>query len=82
MALTNNEFIGLQDLPAELLSDFELKGDRDYIPVYVGEKLADVEKKLILRTYEFFHENKRKTAKTLGISERSLYNKLNEYEIG
>lgn len=81
VALTNNDFIGLQDLPAELLTDIELKGDRDYIPIYVGEKLEDVEKKLILRTYDFFHQNKRKTAKTLGISERSLYNKLNEYGI-
>ena len=81
VALANNDFIGLQDLPAELLSDLELKKSRDYIPVYIGEKLEDVEKKLILKTYEFFHGNKRKTAKTLGISERSLYNKLSKYGI-
>lgn len=81
VALTNNEFIGLQDLPAELLSNLELKGDRDCIPIYIGEKLEDVEKKVILETYDFFQNNKRKTAKTLGISERSLYNKLNEYEV-
>ncbi len=81
VALTNNEFIGLQDLPGELLSNLELKGDRDCIPIYIGEKLEDVEKRVILKTYDFFQNNKRKTAKTLGISERSLYNKLNEYEV-
>lgn len=81
VALANNEFISLQDLPAELLSNLELKGDRDCIPVYIGERLDDVEKKVILETYDFFQNNKRKTAKTLGISERSLYNKLNEYGV-
>lgn len=81
VALANNEFIALQDLPAELLSNLELKGDRDCIPIYIGEKLEDVEKRVILETYNFFQNNKRKTAKTLGISERSLYNKLNEYKV-
>jgi len=81
VALANNEFIALQDLPAELLSNLELKGDKDCIPIYIGEKLEDVEKRVILETYNFFQNNKRKTAKTLGISERSLYNKLNEYKV-
>ncbi len=37
VALANNEFIALQDLPAELLSNLELKGDKDCIPIYIGE---------------------------------------------
>ncbi len=81
VALTANDFIGIQDLPAELLSNIGVKGDKDWIPIYIGEKLADVEKKIILETYDFFQKNKRKTAKVLGISERNLYNKLNEYEV-
>ena len=82
VALTNNEFIGVSDLPKELLYNIDI-GDsgRDQIPVYIGEKLDDIEKKVILETYEFFQNNKRKTAKTLGISERNLYNKLNEYNV-
>ena len=82
VALTNNEFIGVSDLPKELLYNIDI-GDsgRDQIPIYIGEKLDDIEKKVILETYEFFQNNKRKTAKTLGISERNLYNKLNEYNV-
>lgn len=82
VALTNNEFIGVSDLPKELLSNIDIgESRRDQIPVSIGEKLDDIEKKVILETYEFFQNNKRKTAKTLGISERNLYNKLNEYNV-
>jgi len=82
VALSNNEFIGVSDLPKELLYNIDIGNSRrDQIPVYIGEKLDDIEKKVILETYEFFQNNKRKTAKTLGISERNLYNKLNEYNV-
>ena len=82
VALTNNEFIGVSDLPKELLSNIDIgESRRDQIPVSIGEKLDDIEKKVILETYEFFQNNKRKTAKTLGISERNLYNKLNDYNV-
>ncbi len=44
-----------------------------------SEKLEDFEKKLIQTTLEKFHWNRRKTAKALGISERTLYRKLKEF---
>ncbi|NMB07754.1 MAG: sigma-54-dependent Fis family transcriptional regulator [Tissierellia bacterium] len=82
VALTNNEFIGVQDLPGELLYNLNLKeGRKDQIPIYIGETLENIERKVILETYDFFQKNKRRTARTLGISERSLYNKLNEYNM-
>lgn len=43
--------------------------------------LEDVEKGHILRTLDFFKGNKTKTAKALGITIKTLYNKLNRYEM-
>lgn len=45
----------------------------------VGETLAEVEKRLILATLAACGGNKTQAADTLGISRRSIYNKLAEY---
>lgn len=42
---------------------------------------AQVERELIIRTLERFNFNKRKTAQALEMAERTLYRKINEYEI-
>jgi DNA-binding NtrC family response regulator len=47
--------------------------------VDVGTSLADADKRLILATLDQFGGNKRKTAAVLGISLKTLYNRLNEY---
>ena len=41
--------------------------------------IKDLEKELITRTLSFFNNNRRKTAKSLGLSERTLYRKIEEY---
>lgn len=46
---------------------------------YLDEKLSDVEKILILKTLEKQKYNRSKTAKILGITTRTLRNKLNLY---
>jgi len=43
------------------------------------KSLADIERDVIQKTLEKFYGSKRKTARALGISERTLYRKLNEY---
>ncbi|OGN55530.1 MAG: two-component system response regulator [Chlamydiae bacterium RIFCSPHIGHO2_12_FULL_44_59] len=45
-----------------------------------GMKLHEMEKKLILETLEANFQNRTKTAESLGISIRTLRNKLSEYE--
>lgn len=45
----------------------------------VGGKLAEMERKLILQTLRLTQQNKTKAAQILGISIRTLRNKLNEY---
>lgn len=80
VALTNNRYLGTEDLPIELLSNVNKEKGKDFIPIYIGESLSEIEKKVILRTFNSLG-NKRETAKVLGISERTLYNKLEEYDI-
>jgi transcriptional regulator with PAS, ATPase and Fis domain len=46
----------------------------------VGVTIAEMEKQLIYRTLDFCKGNKTKVAEVLGISIRTLRNKLNEYE--
>jgi len=47
----------------------------------VDKTLDEVEKLLINRALEKTNGNKRKAAKSLGISERTLYRKINDYEL-
>ncbi|MGI4778835.1 MAG: sigma-54-dependent transcriptional regulator [Janthinobacterium lividum] len=53
------------------------EGDR--ITVVVGTPLAAVEQRLILATYERCARNRERTAAMLGISTKTLYNRLKEY---
>ena len=48
----------------------------------IGELgVNELEKELIVKTLEKFNNNRRKTAKVLGLSERTLYRKINQYKI-
>jgi DNA-binding NtrC family response regulator len=48
-------------------------------PAIVGRRLADVERELILETLAACGANRTRTARVLGISIRTLRNRLNEY---
>ena len=48
----------------------------------IGEILMkNLEKEAIIRTLRFYNNNRRKTAKSLGISERTLYRKIEDYNL-
>jgi len=49
------------------------------ITVRVGTPLAEVERTLILATLQRFNNHKEKTAAALGVSLKTLYNRLKEY---
>jgi DNA-binding NtrC family response regulator len=53
-------------------------GDR-VLPVRIGATLAEIERDVVLATYELQGRNKEKTAAALGISLKTLYNRLREY---
>ena len=48
----------------------------------IGEIIMkDLEKEAIIRTLRFFKNNRRKTARSLGVSERTLYRKIEDYNL-
>ncbi len=53
--------------------------DANAIRVGVGTTVGDAEKQLILKTLESTHNNKTRAAEVLGISLKTLHNKLKEY---
>jgi len=54
-------------------------GQAPTLSIRVGSTLADVERQLTLATLEHLGRHKEKTAATLGISLKTLYNRLKEY---
>lgn len=49
------------------------------ISIRVASPLAAAERRLIEATLDYWHGHKVRTAKTLGISLKTLYNKLERY---
>ncbi|TDR81972.1 sigma-54 interaction domain-containing protein [Paludibacterium purpuratum] len=52
---------------------------REVIEVEVGTPLEEVERQLIFATLDRYQGNKRRTAKALGVSLKTIYNRLNFY---
>ena len=55
-------------------------GERSSIEVKVGTTVSDAECALILATLRMLGDDKRRAAETLGVSLKTLYNRLNVYE--
>lgn len=67
-------------LPLSIIDSKSLsEKDKNPVVSYVGITLGDLEKKHIVDTLEFTQGNKTKTAKILGITVKTLYNKLHSY---
>ena len=54
-------------------------GEASILSVRVGTTLADAERSLIFATLEHFEGHKERTAAALGVSLKTLYNRLKEY---
>ena len=67
-----------QDYNADInVEDAAIKGVKDNA---IGElTLDEIEQEIIEKTLKKFNSNRRKTARALNISERTLYRKINEY---
>ena len=84
--LASGAKITLADLMMEPVSQPEMAGQgktsvSDESMTGPGTTVADMERKLIMRTLERVSGNRTKAAETLGVSIRTLRNKLNEYKI-
>lgn len=76
--LTAKEQIDVKHLPSNIIKPGLAQVSITFKP---GIALSEVEKTMIIQTLRAVRGNKLKAASILGISRRSLYNKLEEYEI-
>jgi DNA-binding NtrC family response regulator len=77
--MTAGAEIGDQWLPRDVLVDPVSGKDGSTLQVPVGTPLAAVERQLILATLEHYGNQKERTAAALGVSLKTLYNRLKEY---
>ena len=74
----NNQRIKIPEKSMEIVEE----GYRFIRDDAIGDMLIkDLENEAIKRTLKFFNNNRRKTAKSLGMSERTLYRKIEELDI-
>lgn len=84
------EGVGADDLPAEIRAGGSASPSTGAVPsaagasqpavtIRVGTSIAEAERELILATLHELDGNKERTASTLGISLKTLYNRLNQY---
>lgn len=76
--LLAGEVIGIEDLPNGIPSSMPASGQ--FVRISVGTPLEEVERRHILSTLAHFEEDKNQTADALGISLKTLYNKLKKYD--
>ncbi len=79
IVISQNDVLSLDDIPEHIY-----KSNRTALPgpVFpVGIMLQDMEKELIKNTLAYVGGNRAEAAKTLGIGERTLYRKLDRYDL-
>jgi DNA-binding NtrC family response regulator len=79
--MTPGPEIGDQWLPRDVLAPPVRTPSAGTFEVTVGSSLADMERQLILATLEHFGHHKERTAAALGVSLKTLYNRLKDYGI-
>ncbi len=79
-AFCEGERVEAADLPLEVRDPS--RGSPSSAPAALaGRRLMDIERQAIVETLEFCRGNKAKAARYLGISEKSIYNKMRRLEI-
>ena len=76
MLLSKRNIITPEYLPERILAQNPVKKT---LNLEIGLPLKEVEKRYIERTLWWLQGNKLKAAKSLGISRRALYNKIEDY---
>lgn len=71
-----------QEIAPEHLRDLDGQGAKsgDVLQLNIGDSVQDAEKKLTLATLNFYNGDKRRAAQTLGVSLKTLYNRINAYQ--
>ena len=76
--IMSDDEIDAASLPEAILEPNHPAGD--LLRIRVGESIADAEKKLILATLEYHDQDRTRSARELGISVKTLYNRMKSYE--
>jgi len=76
--LAETDLVELSDLPDQILQKKQADATRDYDPAV---KISDLERIWILKAMEHFRGNKTQASIALGITIKTLYNKLHEYGV-
>lgn len=83
VALSQGNEIQQEDLPIKQFFTSETENNRDdFISIPIGSNLAEVEREIILLTLKQNRNHRKNTADVLGISERTLRDKLKTYGEG
>jgi len=77
--LADGDSIDTHALPPEIEGGSNATFDRSSVQIPVGTTLAVAERRLILTTLANYDGNKPKTAEVLGVSLKTLYNRLHDY---
>ena len=72
------DILEVQHLPRRIS---QFKDEDVAMTIRVGMTIAEVEKELIIRTLEHTGHNRTRASEVLGISRRSLYNKIQRYDM-
>ena len=72
-----------QDEPEDIEQEFMeiFSNEENVMPKTENFSLSQVEKEMIIKALEKFKGHRKEAAKELGISERTLYRKIKEYEL-
>ena len=75
--ISSSQILNYEDI---LIENFQVQDIQKSLEYYPGVTVSQMEKSLILNTLEYTMQNRTKAAELLGISIRTLRNKINEYK--
>lgn len=80
--MAKDDTLTIEDIPEELLKGPSPSTKKKLVDTIIpGISLEEYEKAIIQKNLAFTNGNREKTAQLLGISQRTLYRKLNEYQL-
>ncbi len=79
MIVARGDMVTRQDLPPSVTEPKRMPGAADGVELPVGTTVEQAEKNLILKTLDATGQNKTRAADILGISLKTLHNKLKKY---
>ena len=74
--LPANTYVGTPEIP---LSDSQTLSPHQIVPMLIGSTVEAIERELVLQTLARCHGNRTHAARVLGLSVRTMRNKIRQY---